>query len=300
MSAAMALHNATRSRDISEQLQAQRQAQLEEQQLRTGEEATRYGEEQELRNAMKALPEDATTDQYMKTYMRYGDPSRGIPWLRTEASMKGRMNIQNLKALDNQLRQARDKGATADQQEAIARSFKDEQGNPLVDDDTVLSLRSMGILPAVHEGIEKTRAQTNLSNVTAENIPIRTTEMIRHDEETERLKSEAISKIQLGGVLKPAEEHAIRVELDNLNGKIAALSGKTRARDPLTYKFAVLTDDEKKSMQGWKDQIEQLEGILERNEQLKKSKVGAGVAPQSATEPAEDESDPLGYFSKPK
>lgn len=248
------------------------------------------------------LPDTASDQDMIRTYVRSGgDLARALPWMRADRAAESRFDVADLKTLSQELQQARKNGATADQLDSIVRGHRKADGSGY-SEEQIASLKSFpGMFPQVTANIGKTEAQGDVAQATATAIPQRTAETERHDkasEEIARQRTAAVAKLRAGGVLTATEERGFRNTLAGLDAKIAAIAGKQHQRDPLTYSFVKLSDDEKVTLQSLKDQKEQIEGILEANEKRKAGASGGGAEPEESTEPGEDPTDPLGMFAQ--
>jgi hypothetical protein len=289
MSAVMALSNSQKANSIADQLMQGRQQALEAQQFKTQHEQQQADWEAQAHEAMQSLPEDATDQQMINTYVRSGgDLARALPWMRANTAATTKLDLEDMKYAHAALQQAKLKGATPDQLESIVRSTPLPSGHQMTDEG-IAQLRAFGVLPQVGADIAKTQAQT----AEAEQRTMTNAQLPQHWAEMERLRGQAIEILKGGGVLKPREEAAIRQNITANEARIAAISKQTTERDPLTFKFKVLTADEQDAIKQMKDQNESLQGILDANE---KKRAGA-ASTAGAAAPAlagEDETDPFG------
>jgi hypothetical protein len=302
MSAAMQLYNSGRARTLSDQLMAGRAAALAEQQQKTEQEGQRFGWEEQAHNAMMGLPDTATNDQMIRTYIKSGgDLARALPWMRAETTASSRLDVADLRALSSELQEARNKGATPEQQESIIRSHRKADGSGYSEDQIAQIKSFPGMFPQVTANIGKTEAQGDVATATAGAIPQRTEETARHDKAMEGIaaaRENGIAKLRAGGIFTPNEEKGYRAMMSTLDQRIATLGGKEGRVDPNTFIKYKLNPHEQASLEAYKRERGKVQAILDENDRRKMGQ-SSGVTPATTT-PGEDPTDPLGIFSKPQ
>lgn len=299
MSAVMNLMNATRAHDISSELEANRQFQLQEAQQKAAEEGERFGWERNAREAMMGLPPDATPEQASMAYLRSGGDARGVlPFLRTQESLAGRKTLRDMQNASQELQKYTSLAGDPEKGKALYK-----RAHPDATDEEVEMYARMGVAPKpaaetqrAISGANLAESQADLADTRAADIietqPARVDLMKARTEAERTLKEYRLKRSVPGAIFGPKERANVIEKIVQNRKIIEAIESK---RDPLSYKLGAV---DQANLQALKDANQQLEDLLEQQPSGPSAAAPQG-APAAAPAPAGgDPSDPLGYFSK--
>lgn len=261
LGAMMNFFNARRARDISGTLQDQReqrlaagQQEMESSAFDLGERQRRSAEDQQMREAMAALPEDASPEQISSAYTRSGgDPSKTFPLMRTQESGRTRTGIERLKAaklyVDTAQKQGRPPAQLVPQLKQLGYS-----------DDEIDQMSQLGMLPKVEADINKTKADTALAGEKATDL--RATRDARIQElraRSKELRDRVEHKVASGYKFGPKEKAAILTRIKQSRQALKALRNQT---DPTTGMAKKLTAEDQADIRDTEADIGVLYGYL--------------------------------------
>lgn len=291
----MNFHNSIQAKNISDQLQAQREAQTATEQEKLSHEQEQGQYERQMHQALQDLPPDASDDQFARTIMRTGpNPAAGLPYFRSAMtsanSYKKGVDVQKLKNASAMAKDLLDKGVAPSDVEGYLRQAG-------ADDDTIEGLRSVNQLPTVTAGIAKTEEETNLAGIRGEDIEA--TRQARIDlmsltGQSRRDLANARAKLMGGAKFGPKEEAGILGRIASNYKAIEAIESK---RDQMTMKLGAVDQNNLKEL---RENTEELKSILES---ARSGSYGAAQGEPTGSAPAPssyDPTDPLGHFSKPQ
>lgn len=203
----------------------QHQAQLEQEQFQLQEARKNAARDEELRAKMATLPEGASSDQAVQQYIRSGgDPSKILPFWRTQESLAGRKDIQTMKG-----------------DQAIGLEEK-KQSSPLVG-AKVENLESS-------TGLNKERT-TDIAETRQPRI-----DLMKARGDTARMVAAAKLRKDKGGALTPKEKAGIIAKIGTYRKMIESSESK---RDPMTLKMGPV---DKQNALDMKADLGRLESLL--------------------------------------
>jgi hypothetical protein len=257
----MQFMNARRARDISGQLDQERQdaiaqhaAQLEQEQFQLQEARSQAARDQQLREKLAAMPEGATPEQMAGAYIRGGgEAAKVLPFWRTQESGAARVNIAKLKNA-GPIYQTFLKSAGNDPAAAKVLAVK---AGFTPDEADILAMQGPLAKPAAE--VENIQAGTELKGTQAEDIEA--TRQSRIDlakarADTARILAGVKAKRAAGGDLGPKEKAGILAKVRSYRSDIERLESK---RDPMTMKLGAV---DQQNLRDMKADLADLEGLL--------------------------------------